>query len=310
MTRIPATSACLSWEPKCVIAKSLTGMGVRLIAVSPTAMTGALFGPGSAPTSSATPSATPAASIPASAPTASALTTERNSLCRFCILITGGHSDLTLEPDWRDFIRAGRRGSEQSGSGCASNERHETDGDTTAAAGAWPRGGHRPRPGSARFAGPGGARRPPGLRAALRRAGRAGLRGGPAGAARSRPVRGGRPGGAARDLAYRVPVRPGQGQPGRLGSDHRAPPGGRPGPVGERLLPPRGKGRARPVRGTRRRGRRGGHHAGRPAGPPLPGRPARPAARVDHARPLQGLLLSAGRPAARGGPGYGEDADQ
>jgi hypothetical protein len=44
MTRIPATSACLSCDPKCVIAKSLTGIGVRLIAVSPTAMTGALSG--------------------------------------------------------------------------------------------------------------------------------------------------------------------------------------------------------------------------------------------------------------------------
>jgi hypothetical protein len=50
-----------------------------------------LFGPMIAAASSATPSATVAASIPASAPTAvsaSMLTTERDSLCRSCFLIT------------------------------------------------------------------------------------------------------------------------------------------------------------------------------------------------------------------------------
>ena len=41
----PVSSASLSWEPKCAIANSLTGTGVRLMATSPTATTGAPFGP-------------------------------------------------------------------------------------------------------------------------------------------------------------------------------------------------------------------------------------------------------------------------
>src|ERR1700733_9249968 len=310
MTRIPAISASLSCEPKCMIAKSLTGIGVRLIAVSPTAMTGALFGPMIAAASSATPSATAAASIPASAPAASTPTTERDLSCRSCFPITGRHSELPANRIGVPFIRAGRRRSGPSADGSASNGRYETDGATSAAGRTRPRRGHRPRPGPDRRAGPGGARRPPGVRAALRRAGRTGLRGGPAGAARSRPVRGSRPGGAARDLAHRLPVRPGQGQPGGLGPDHRAPPGGRPGPVGDRQLPPGGKGRAGPGFPRRRPGRGGGRHAGPPAGPPLPGRPDRAAARVDQTRLLRRLLLSAGRPVARGGPRHGQDADQ
>ena len=87
---MPAISASLSCEPKCAIANSLTGMGVKLIAVSPTAMTGALSGPISAAASSATPSATAAARIPASAAAAVlaiALTTERDGSCRSCVLI-------------------------------------------------------------------------------------------------------------------------------------------------------------------------------------------------------------------------------
>src|SRR5947207_1695793 len=42
---MPVTRAALSCVPKCAIANSLTGTGVRLIAVSPTAVTGAPFGP-------------------------------------------------------------------------------------------------------------------------------------------------------------------------------------------------------------------------------------------------------------------------
>ena len=63
-TRIPVTSAALSCEPKCAIANSLTGTGVRLIALSPTATTGAPRGPVTAAVSSATPSATPPVSRP------------------------------------------------------------------------------------------------------------------------------------------------------------------------------------------------------------------------------------------------------
>src|SRR6185437_12350921 len=100
--------------------------------------------------------------------------------------------------------------------------------------------------GPVRLADPGSARRPPRVRAGVRRAGRAGVRDGAAGAARPGPVRGGRPGGAARDLAYRVPVRPGPGERRRLGPDDRAPPRGRPGPDRERLLTPRAEGRAWP----------------------------------------------------------------
>ena len=71
MTRIPAIRASLSCVPKCVIANSLTGVGVRLIAVSPTATTGAPRAPVTAAVSSDTPSATAPASRPASAPAAS-----------------------------------------------------------------------------------------------------------------------------------------------------------------------------------------------------------------------------------------------
>ena len=42
---MPVTRASLSCVPKCAIANSLTGTGVRLIAVSPTAMTGAPLAP-------------------------------------------------------------------------------------------------------------------------------------------------------------------------------------------------------------------------------------------------------------------------
>src|SRR5271169_5618630 len=62
---MPVTRAALSCDPKCAIANSLTGTGVRLIAVSPTATTGAPFGPVTAAVSSATPSATAPVSRPA-----------------------------------------------------------------------------------------------------------------------------------------------------------------------------------------------------------------------------------------------------
>ena len=69
---MPAIRACLSCVPKCAIANSLTGTGVRLIAASPTATTGAPDGPPemgrAAAVSSATPSATAPASRPAAAP--------------------------------------------------------------------------------------------------------------------------------------------------------------------------------------------------------------------------------------------------
>src|SRR4029078_6693257 len=62
---MPAIRAALSCVPKCAVADSLTGTGVRLIAVSPTAMTGAPFGPVTAGVSSETPSATAPFSSPA-----------------------------------------------------------------------------------------------------------------------------------------------------------------------------------------------------------------------------------------------------
>ena len=73
-TRIPVIRASLSCVPKCVIANSLTGTGVRLMAASPTATTGAPRAPVTAAVSSATPSATAPASRPASAPAASLTT--------------------------------------------------------------------------------------------------------------------------------------------------------------------------------------------------------------------------------------------
>jgi hypothetical protein len=66
--RMPTIRACLSCVPKCAIANSLTGTGVRLIAAPPTATTGAPSGPVAAAVSSATPSATAPASRPAAAP--------------------------------------------------------------------------------------------------------------------------------------------------------------------------------------------------------------------------------------------------
>jgi hypothetical protein len=68
ITKMPVISASLSCDPKCTIANSLTGMGVRLIAVSPTAVTGAPSGPVMAAASSDTPSATAAVSTPVTAP--------------------------------------------------------------------------------------------------------------------------------------------------------------------------------------------------------------------------------------------------
>jgi hypothetical protein len=84
ITTMPARRASLSCDPKCVIANSLTGIGVRLIAVSPTAITGALFALISAAASSATPSAMAAVSKPASAPASS-----RRTVARPGGLITG-----------------------------------------------------------------------------------------------------------------------------------------------------------------------------------------------------------------------------
>ena len=63
-TTMPVTRASLSCVPKCAIANSLTGTGVRLIAVWPTATTGAPFGPVTAAVSSAIPSATAPVSRP------------------------------------------------------------------------------------------------------------------------------------------------------------------------------------------------------------------------------------------------------
>src|ERR1700676_2750323 len=83
-TTMPASRASLSCEPKCAIANSLTGIGVRLIAVSPTAMTGALFGPMIAAASSATPSATAAVSTPVSAPAS-----RRRTVACPVVVITG-----------------------------------------------------------------------------------------------------------------------------------------------------------------------------------------------------------------------------
>jgi hypothetical protein len=64
----PVSSASLSWAPKCAIANSLTGTGVRLMATSPTATTGLPSGPLTPAVSWATPSATAPASNPETAP--------------------------------------------------------------------------------------------------------------------------------------------------------------------------------------------------------------------------------------------------
>ena len=244
---MPASRASLSCDPKCTIAKSLTGMGVRLIAVSPTAITGAPSGPVIAAASSATPSATAAVIMPASAPAS-----RRRTVGWPDVVITGPirncrHSQIGTEIN-RAYPPA------HSGThGCWSvgilanpeaarprMRRHEQARDTAADGQIPP-----PRRGTSDRIWPcclpGWRAATTGVRAGLRRTCRAGIRHGPAGAARSRPVRGGRPGGPARGLADRVPVRPGQGQRGRLGPDHRAPPRGRPGPVGERLLAPEQK---------------------------------------------------------------------
>src|SRR6185295_2951196 len=284
--RMPATRAALSCVPKCAIANSLTGTGVRLIAVSPTAMTGAPFGPVTAAVSSDTPSATAPVSSPARP---DVFITAAIRTCPRSRLVTPGiHYEVMRE---------------QSGGRSASNGGHEQARYATTAVGV----ASAARP--CRVAGPGGARRPPGVRARLRRTIRPGLRGRPAGAARPSPVRGGRAGGSARDLAHRVPVRPGPGQRRRLGADHRAPPRGRPGPIGERLLAPGTEGRgAGAGRGRRGRDRRG--DAGAPAGAPVHGRADRAAARVDQARLLQRILLPGGREAARGCPRHGQDQDQ
>ena len=77
----------MSCVPKCAIANSLTGTGVRLIAASPTATTGAPDAPVTAAVSSATPSATAPASSPAAAPhvliTAAIRTGPRTGLVAF-----------------------------------------------------------------------------------------------------------------------------------------------------------------------------------------------------------------------------------
>src|SRR5947209_2632725 len=283
-TRIPAIRASLSCVPKCVIANSLTGTGVRLIVVSPTATTGAPRAPVAAAVSSDTPSATAPASRPASAPAASRMT--------FMVAIRA-HPGIRLV-----------RVRDQSGAARASNRGHEQARSTS-----WMAAGSRAGAGSRHLADPGGARRSPRVRAGVRRTVRAGVRGGTAGAAGPGPVRGSRPGGPARALADCLPVRSGPGQRRRLGADDRAPPRGRPGPDRERLLAPRAEGRPGPDRRAGR-GRRGDDLAGVPAGAPLPGRPDRAAARVDQAGLLQGVQLSGGRDAARGGARHGEDENQ
>src|ERR1700677_689346 len=92
------------------MANSLTGMGVRLMAVSPTALTGAPCGPVIAAASSATPSATAAVSRPASAPAST-----RHIPCR--LFITRPHSE-----EWAGQIG---RGLTQSAGGSVSNAGHE-----------------------------------------------------------------------------------------------------------------------------------------------------------------------------------------
>jgi hypothetical protein len=64
---VPTTSAILSFSPKVLIAKFLTGSGVRVMTASPTAITGEDAGPTTAAASSATPRATAAATSPARA---------------------------------------------------------------------------------------------------------------------------------------------------------------------------------------------------------------------------------------------------
>ncbi len=66
--RIPPTSTTLSCEPKALIAKFLTGGGVKSIDSCPTATTGELSELISPATSWAMPRARPPARIPAMAP--------------------------------------------------------------------------------------------------------------------------------------------------------------------------------------------------------------------------------------------------
>src|SRR5271169_2159619 len=116
---MPVTRAALSCDPKCAIANSLTGTGVRLIAVSPTATTGAPFGPVTAAVSSATPSAT----APVSRPT------------RPDVLITAPIRTCPRTGLARPRISYEVR-QEQSGGVCASNGGHEQARYTTTAAAA------------------------------------------------------------------------------------------------------------------------------------------------------------------------------
>ena len=95
---MPASSTVLSWLPKCWIAKSLTGIGVRSIAALPTAITGSPAGPVRPATSWATPIAAAAASSPVRAPVMAA--PRRPRICRaFAFIITREFGPGTIS-DW------------------------------------------------------------------------------------------------------------------------------------------------------------------------------------------------------------------